>query len=98
MANEPSPLPEIKSIRRQIDAVSHLELKPFKAGQSIQSLGVTVFVHQWFKSTRYFLFFSFFSPSTAATEPKLKAEHINNKVKKMKSAHPIQIRVWMVLT
>lgn len=35
----------MKSIRGQVDAVSHLELSAHKEGQSIQSLGVIVVVN-----------------------------------------------------
>lgn len=67
-----SPSPEIKSVRRHVDTVSHFELQPLKAGHSIQNLGVTVFVRQGFKCSRLFLFYSRFSPDTAATEPESK--------------------------
>lgn len=62
------PSPKIKCIGRQVDAVSHLELLPLKAGQSKQSLGVAIFI-QRFKYLRYFLFSLFSSPNTADAEP-----------------------------
>lgn len=62
------PSPKIKSVGRQVDAVSHLELLPLKAGQSKQSLGVAIFI-QRFKHLRFFLFSLFSGPNTADAEP-----------------------------
>lgn len=62
----------MKSIRRQVDTVSHPELLPLEAGKSIQSLGVIIFILQGFKWTGGLLLFLLVDPDAAAAESKEK--------------------------
>lgn len=86
--------PEIKRLRRQVDTVSHPELLSLKAGQSIQSLGVFVFMVQGLKYTRRFPLLLFIGPHAAATVPETKVAHTPNKFLKSEP-HTWKTNEWL---